>query len=51
MKKKQLVTDAQKTAFKNSYDWNRMTTQDENVWKMIFETLDKPAIGESTHAE
>lgn len=51
MKKKQLLTDAQKTAFKNSYDWNRMTTQDENVWKMIFETLDKPAIGESTNAE
>lgn len=43
MKKKQLSTDAQRTAFKNSYDWNRMTVQDSAVWDMIFEVLDKPA--------
>ncbi len=51
MKKKQLVTAAQKEAFKNKYDWNRMTKQDDAVWQMIFETLDKPVPGESSHAE
>ena len=51
MKKKQLVTDAQNTAFKNSYDWNRMTVQDDDVWAMIFETLDKPVSTEDSHAD
>ncbi len=51
MKKKQLVTDAQKAAFKNSYDWNRMTAQDDDVWNLIFETLDKPVSPEVAHAD
>ena len=51
MKKKQLVTAEQKEAFKKQYDWNRMTVQDDAVWSMIFETLDKPIPGDSTHAE
>ena len=36
--KKATVED--KAAFVASYDWNRMTTQDENVWKAIFDHLD-----------
>ena len=51
MKKKQLVTEEQKTAFKQRYDWNRMTAQDDAVWSVIFETLDKPVPGEQSHAE
>ena len=35
-----LKTDAQKQAFRNHWDWDRMTAQDENVWKEIFRTLD-----------
>lgn len=35
-----LQTDAQKAAFRNSWDWDRMTQQDERVWKEIFQTLD-----------
>lgn len=50
LKKKQLVTDEQKNAFRAGYDWNRMTEQDASVWDMIFETLDKPAPGECSHA-
>ncbi|MBR5221269.1 MAG: alpha/beta hydrolase [Clostridia bacterium] len=51
IKNKQLVTEAQKTTFKNSYDWNRMTVQDDDVWAMIFETLDKPVSTEDSHAD
>lgn len=40
MKKKQLITDEQKAAFKSKYDWNRMTAQDMDVWKVIFEFLE-----------
>lgn len=40
LKKKLLVTPEQKKAFKEKYDWNRMTAQDENVWKVIFNHLD-----------
>ncbi|MBP3918851.1 MAG: alpha/beta fold hydrolase [Clostridia bacterium] len=47
IKEKKLVTAEQKTAFRASYDWNRMTQQDEAVWKIIFETLDKQ---EDSHA-
>ena len=50
MNKKQLVTDEQKSAFKNSYDWNRMTMQDDSVWDMIFAHLDKPAVNTFNHA-
>lgn len=39
-KKKQLGTQQQKKEFLASYDWNRMTAQDEAVWNEIFKTLD-----------
>nr|MBQ4318171.1 alpha/beta fold hydrolase [Clostridia bacterium] len=35
-----LVFDEDKKKFKASYDWNRMTMQDDNIWKMIFEHLE-----------
>ncbi|MBQ8208718.1 MAG: alpha/beta fold hydrolase [Clostridia bacterium] len=40
-KAKKLETSEQKSAFVASYDWNRMTAQDEKVWSEIFSTLDK----------
>ena len=39
-KKNQLVTEEQKKAFRNRWDWHRMTKQDEAVWAEIFRTLD-----------
>ena len=33
--------DEEKHAFRDKFDWDRMTQQDEDVWKIIFETLDK----------
>ena len=39
-KKKLLETDAQKKAFLDSFDWHRMTEQDDAVWQEIFRTLD-----------
>ena len=39
-KKKLLETDAQKKEFLASFDWRRMTEQDETVWEEIFRTLD-----------
>ena len=39
-KKKQLEAKEEKEAFKKSFDWNKMTEQDEKVWKEIFEFLD-----------
>ncbi len=40
-KKKQLSTDAQKKEFVNSFDWHRMTAQDDAVWEQILNTLSK----------
>lgn len=40
MKQKKLVTDEQKKAFLASFDWDRMTEQDEAVWNVIFDCLD-----------
>ena len=40
-KKGKLDTPEQKAAFVASYDWDRMTAQDESVWKEIFDCLDK----------
>ena len=40
-KKKKLVADEQKRAFLASFDWNRMTVQDESVWEAIFDCLDQ----------
>lgn len=39
-KGKTLKTPEQKKAFKDSWDWERMTRQDETIWKEIFKTLD-----------
>ena len=41
VRKKKLVTDEQRSAFVASYDWRRMTMQDESIWQEIFNTLDK----------
>ena len=39
-KQKKLVTDEQKKAFIDSFDWNRMTAQDMGVWERIFKHLE-----------
>ena len=39
LKAGELETPAQKSAFVASWDWRRMTEQDEGVWTEIFETL------------
>ena len=41
LKKHELSTESQKKTFVESYDWWKMTAQDEKVWKKIFEFLDK----------
>ncbi len=38
--KKKLKTTQQKKAFKDSFDWKRMTAQDKKVWDRIFEHID-----------
>lgn len=40
-KKKQLSSDVQKREFVNSFDWQRMTAQDDVVWEKILNTLSK----------
>ena len=40
-KKGRLQTPEQKQAFVASYDWHRMTAQDETVWAKVFEALDR----------
>jgi len=37
---KKAPSDAEKAAFVESWDWNRMTAQDESVWEKIFGCLD-----------
>jgi hypothetical protein len=39
LKRGLLSTDAQKKEFLASWDWNRMTAQDEDVWDRIFASL------------
>ena len=39
-KKKSLTTEEAKKAYRDSWDWHRMTAQDEKVWAEIFKTLD-----------
>lgn len=39
--KKKNLTEAEKAFFVASFDWNKMTEQDETVWKKIFECLDQ----------
>lgn len=41
MKQKKLETSEQKKAFLDSFDWDAMTEQDEKVWNVIFNHLDK----------
>lgn len=41
LKKLELGTAEEKKAFVDSYDWMRMTEQDESVWKVILDTLAK----------
>lgn len=36
-----LETKEQKIAFRNSFDWDRMTKQDESFWEMIYDHLNK----------
>lgn len=38
--KKELVTDEAKKAFRESFDWEKITEQDKSVWSEIFSTLD-----------
>lgn len=40
-KKKKLQTPEQRAEFVKSFDWERMTAQDDEVWTHIFECLDK----------
>ena len=40
LKKRELTTDDSKKAFVESFDWWKMTEQDESVWKKIFEFLE-----------
>ena len=39
LKKKALVTNEEKKAFKEKYDWKRMTAQDEKLWAEILDFL------------
>ena len=39
VKKKKLETPAQQAAFMSSFDWWRMTEQDDAVWNVILQTL------------
>ena len=39
-KSAELETAEQREAFRNSWDWERMTAQDMNIWNKIFEFLD-----------
>ena len=40
LKKNMPKTDEEKKSFRNSFDWHRMTAQDDNVWDRIFEFLE-----------
>ena len=37
---KKLKTEADKKTFRDSWNWDRMTAQDEKIWAEIFKTLD-----------
>lgn len=39
-KAKGLTTEEAKKAYRDSWDWERMTRQDETVWEEIYKTLD-----------
>ena len=40
LRKKALISEADKKAFKEKYDWKRMTAQDEKVWEEILQFLE-----------
>ena len=40
LKDKQLETEEQKKTFREQWDWDRMTAQDDKVWAEIFRALD-----------
>lgn len=40
LKQGKLNTLIQKEQFKQSFDWNKMTNQDQNIWNQIFEVFD-----------
>ena len=40
LKEKKLETLKQKEEFKNAFDWDKITEQDESVWQEIFDVLD-----------
>ncbi len=40
-KAQKLKTVEEKETFKNSFDWERMTKQDDDVWEIIFDFLSK----------
>ena len=44
-KKMDSMTDADKCAFRNAFDWRRMTAQDPEIWDLIFAFLDRPIGG------
>ena len=39
-KKKELDTEEKKKAFKESFDWDKITEQDEHVWEEIYKALE-----------
>ena len=39
-KKKELDTEEKKKAFKESFDWDKITEQDERVWEEIYKALE-----------
>lgn len=41
LKNKKLVKEEQKEAFKNSFNWFKMTQQDSSIWNHIFTILEK----------
>ncbi len=40
LKKNELFDDESKKNFKNGYDWNKMTSQDEKLWEEIYDFLE-----------
>lgn len=41
LKGKHFDTQEKKDAFKKSYDWNKITEQDEKIWEIIYNHLEK----------
>lgn len=39
LSKKKELSEEEKRSFKGSFDWDKMTSQDEDVWEVIFEHL------------